>query len=76
MPDGLAVEQGDLATALLLEGELEGARHGRLARAEETGEEDGEALLFARGARLSQNANNLGVREPLGDRGASLESAA
>ena len=65
--DGLAQQQRDGAAALLVQSNLQGAGHGILAAVLVAREEDGEALLAARGVGLSQNAHHLGVREPGGD---------
>lgn len=52
---------------MLVQRHLQSACDSILARVHVTREEDGEALSIARRVRLSQNLDDLGVREPLGD---------
>ena len=74
VPDVLAKEQGDRSSAVLLKGDLEGTGNGVLARVVETGKEDSESLLRSGRVGLSQNLDDAGVREPVGDRGTSPQS--
>lgn len=74
--DGLTEQQGDGATTLLVEGDLEGTGNALLLGSVVTSQEDGETLLGAGRMGLAQQSNNLGVREPLGDVGASAETTA
>ena len=65
--DSVTKEQGDGATALLVQGSLQSTGNGVLAGVDVTGKEDGETLGRTRGVRLAQDLDDLGVREPLGD---------
>lgn len=74
--DGLAEQQGDRATTLLVQGDLEGTGDVLLLGGVVTGQEDSETLLGAGRVGLAQEGNDLGVREPLGDVGTRAETAA
>lgn len=74
--DSLTEQQGDRATTLLVQGDLEGAGNVLLLGGVVTSQEDSKTLLGAGRVGLTQESNNLGVREPLGDVGASAETAA
>jgi len=76
LADDFSVKEGDPPTALLEQGELQGAGDSGLAGAVEPGEEDGEALLLPGRVGFAENLDHLGVREPLRDGGARLEAAA
>lgn len=65
--DRVAEEKRDTATGLLVERDLEGATDGVLARVDEAGEDEREALLVPRGVRLAENLDDGLVREPVGD---------
>ena len=72
--DVLAQEQGDGASTLLVESDVQRARDRILARVCETGEENGETLLVARGVRFAEDLDDFRVREPLGDLLAGTEA--
>jgi len=74
--DGVAKKEGDAAAALLVEGDVQRARNGVLAGVGVAGEEDGETLLVAGRVGLAEDANDLGVGEPLGDLGAGAQALA
>lgn len=65
--DSLAQEERNGAATLLVEGDVEGTGNGVLAAVGVAGQEDTETLLVAGRVRLAQDADNLGVREPLGN---------
>lgn len=74
--DVLAEEEGDGASALLVEGNVEGAGNGIFTRVGKTGEEDGETLLAARWVGFAKHTHNFGVGEPLGNLLSGPESLA
>ena len=65
--DSVTQQEGDGASTLLVQGDLQSTGDGVLARVHVTSKEDGETLEGTRGARLAQDLDNLGVGEPLGD---------
>lgn len=65
--NSLTEKEGDRAAAVLVEGDLEGAGDGVLARVVETSNEDGEALLVSGRILLSEDLDNGFVREPVRD---------
>ena len=73
--DSVTQEQGDGATALLVQGHLQGTGDGVLARVHVTCQEDGETLGRARGVGLAQDLDHLRVGEPLGDVSAGAQTA-
>ena len=73
---GVTQQQRDGATTLLVQGDLQSTGDGILARVHVTGKEDGETLEGTRGARLAQDLDNFGVREPLGDVGTGAQTLA
>ena len=74
--DGVAEEERDAAAALLVEGDVQGACDGVLAGVGVAGKEDGETLLVAGRVGLAEDADDLGVGEPLGDLGAGAQTLA
>ena len=64
---GIAQQEADRPAALLVQRDIERARDGVLATVLVAGEEDGEALLEARGVGFAQNADDFRVGEPFGD---------
>lgn len=74
--DSVTEEERDSTTALLVQGDLQSTSDGVLAGVLVTGKEDGETLGVARGAGFTQDLNNFGVREPLGDVGTGAEAVA
>lgn len=62
--DSLAEKHGDRSATTLHESCLEGSGNLVLSRVLVTGHEDGEALLGREGVLLSENLDDLGVREP------------
>lgn len=73
--DGVTQQQGDGASTLLVQGDLQSTGDGVLAGIGVTGQEDGETLGGARGVGLAQDLDDLGVGEPLGDVGAGAQTA-
>ena len=65
--DSVTQQEGDGASTLLVQGDLQSTGDGVLARVHVTSKEDGETLERTRGARLAQDLDNLGVGEPFGD---------
>jgi hypothetical protein len=74
--DRLAEEERDGASALLVEGDVEGAGDGVLARVLVAGQEDGETLLAAGRVRFAEDADDFWVGEPFGDLLAGTETFA
>lgn len=65
--DRVAEEERDGAPGLLVERDLEGASDGVLARVDEAGEDEGEALLVSRGVGFTEDFDDGVVGEPVGD---------
>ena len=74
--DSVTEEERDGTTTLLVQGDLQSTSDGVLAGVHVTSKEHGETLSVARGAGFTQDLNNFGVREPLGDVGTSAETVA
>jgi hypothetical protein len=72
--DSVTKEKCDGASTLLVESDLESTSDGVLAGVHVTGKEDGETLKGARRARLAQDLDNFGVREPLRDVGTGTKT--
>lgn len=74
--DSVTQQQGDGATTLLVESDLQSTGDSVLAGVHVTGQEDGETLGVTGRVGLAQDLDNLGVGEPLGDVSTGAETTA
>lgn len=74
LPDGLAQQQADASSTLLLQHYAQGLGDRVLARVVQPGQEDDEPLLETRRVGFTQNLDDGLVTEPVGDGGTGPET--